>query len=306
MRGIPILHDAGASVMHSLVWIVMDSCRYDSFQRARTPTTDRFVAANRTHVQRRFSYASWTAPSHYTFLMGMVPHTCQAGVFASAVYKGEFSKWSDRLGTSGLDFTSFLPNLSLPKVLKELGYRTIARVSLPVLNQLTLLSTHFDDYRLMDDHNDFAGMIDEMAFADQQPRFYFFNLGETHYPYMLEDANLPRITGVHGVFRELGQGQSEGGVTAFFDQALMDRLREQQIRCVEHVDALFNRLLDKCPPQTHVILTADHGELFGEDNYFGHGPIVHEKVFEVPFVEGTVKMLAQQSSGHQRTVHETL
>ncbi|HHZ87572.1 MAG TPA: metalloenzyme, partial [Chromatiaceae bacterium] len=28
------------------------------------------------------------------------------------------------------------------------------------------------------------------------------------------------------------------------------------------------------------------GELFGEGNYFGHGPIMHEKVFEVPFVEG--------------------
>jgi membrane-anchored protein YejM (alkaline phosphatase superfamily) len=35
-----------------------------------------------------------------------------------------------------------------------------------------------------------------------------------------------------------------------------------------------------------VIVTADHGELFGEDRYFGHGPVMHEKVLEVPFVEG--------------------
>ena len=28
------------------------------------------------------------------------------------------------------------------------------------------------------------------------------------------------------------------------------------------------------------------GELFGEGGYFGHGPIMHEKCFEVPFVEG--------------------
>jgi hypothetical protein len=33
-------------------------------------------------------------------------------------------------------------------------------------------------------------------------------------------------------------------------------------------------------------VTADHGELFGEDGYFGHGPIQHPKVLEVPFVEG--------------------
>ena len=37
---------------------------------------------------------------------------------------------------------------------------------------------------------------------------------------------------------------------------------------------------------TIVIVTADHGELFGEMGYFGHGPIMHEKCFEVPFVEG--------------------
>ena len=33
----------------------------------------------------------------------------------------------------------------------------------------------------------------------------------------------------------------------------------------------------------------DHGELFGEDGYFGHGPIAHDKVLEVPFVEGRVR-----------------
>jgi hypothetical protein len=27
---------------------------------------------------------------------------------------------------------------------------------------------------------------------------------------------------------------------------------------------------------------------FGEERFFGHGPIIHEKVLEVPFVEGVV------------------
>jgi hypothetical protein len=29
--------------------------------------------------------------------------------------------------------------------------------------------------------------------------------------------------------------------------------------------------------------------LFGEEGYFGHGPILHEKVLEVPFVEGQLR-----------------
>jgi glucan phosphoethanolaminetransferase (alkaline phosphatase superfamily) len=36
-------------------------------------------------------------------------------------------------------------------------------------------------------------------------------------------------------------------------------------------------------------VTADHGELFGEQGYFGHGPIHHDKVYEVPFVEGKIR-----------------
>ena len=34
------------------------------------------------------------------------------------------------------------------------------------------------------------------------------------------------------------------------------------------------------------VVTADHGELFGEEGFFGHGPVQHPKVTEVPFVEG--------------------
>jgi arylsulfatase A-like enzyme len=274
--------------MNSLVWLILDSCRYDSFKRARRPHFDAFAADNHTQVERRWSYASWTGPAHYAFLMGLVPHTNPAGVFASEVYRQEYVKWSDRLGVAGLDFARFLPHLSLPRLLRELGYRTVGRVSLPVLNEATPLAAHFDDYHLVADHADFAGMIAEMTFPPGRPMFYFLNLGETHYPYMLTGPELPRLSGLHGVLRGLAQDQPATEVGPFFDPALMTRLHEQQVRCVEHVDALFARLREKCPRGTHFIITADHGELFGEDGHFGHGPVMHEKVFEVPYLEGKV------------------
>jgi glucan phosphoethanolaminetransferase (alkaline phosphatase superfamily) len=73
---------------------------------------------------------------------------------------------------------------------------------------------------------------------------------------------------------------------SFFNSAEMEQLHKQQIRCVEYVDGLLGELFRKCPANTHIIVTADHGELFGEDGYFGHGPVMHEKCFEVPFLEG--------------------
>ncbi len=264
-----------------IVFIVMDSCRYDSFTAARTPNIDRIGTA-----ERRYSYASWTAPSHHAFAMGMMPHCSPRDVFASEVYKDEFALWTMRTGHTGLQFKEFLPDLSLPKVLRKIGYRTVAKVSMPVLNKNTLISRDFDDYKLMKNHNDFAGMIDEMEFPDE-PHYYFLNLGETHYPYMLSGENLPHVSGVHGALKSMDDAPASSEKVSF-DAEQMQMLRLQQIKCVEYIDGQVGRLMSQTPPNTHYIVTADHGELFGEDGYFGHGPIMHEKCFEVPFVEGRV------------------
>lgn len=269
---------------NNLVYIIMDSCRYDSFIRASTPNFDRLGSP-----EKRFSYASWTSPSHYTLLMGLVPHTSPSKVFASEVYKDEFVKWVSRLGVSDLSFKSFVPYLSLPRVLKDLGYRTIGRVSMPVLNSFTSISNFFDDYKLMKNHNDFRGMIAEMNFSADKPTFYFMNLGETHYPYMLDGSKMPRISGVHGVFKGMDDlliAEACLRDDQFFDVKEMTRLHDQQVSCVSYIDSLMADLFEKCPDNTHFIVTADHGELFGEDGYFGHGPIMHSKCFEVPFLEG--------------------
>jgi hypothetical protein len=264
----------------------MDSCRFDSYASARTPNMDRIGAG-----ERRYSFASWTSPSHYTYLMGQTPHSSPRGVFASEVYKKEYAKWIARLGIPNMSFKTFVPQLSLPKVLKHFGYRTVGRVSMPVLNPMAGFNRNFDDYRLMDNHNDFAGMVRAIEFSGSDPYFYFLNLGETHYPYMLTDAELPRISGVHGVVSGLDEllmrtGDDPSQPGEFFSKAAMEELHAQQIKCVEYIDGLVGELLDKCPANTHFIVTSDHGELFGEDNYFGHGPVMHDKCFEVPYLEG--------------------
>ncbi len=278
-----------------LVYVIMDSCRFDSYARARHPNMDRLGEA-----ERRWSYASWTAPSHHSIFMGQVAHQSPTRILASEVYKKEYARWVDRLDCPDLSFKSFVPELSLAKVLQKLGYRTSARVSMPVLNPLTAFGRHFDDYRLQKDHNDFAGMVREIDFSASQPSYWFLNLGETHYPYMLKDEALPRISGVHGVVAGMdaaiaAQAGPRGSVARtgdlleeepqFFSAEDMAMLHDQQVACVEYVDGLLGALMDKAPMGTHFIVAADHGECFGEGDYFGHGPVMHEKVFEVPFLE---------------------
>jgi hypothetical protein len=275
--------------MRNLVVVVLDSCRYDTFVAAKPKQITRLG-----DVEKRYSYASWTGPSHYNLLTGLFPHSSPKRVFASEFYKEDFAKFSDRLGAE-LSWEELLPGLWLPGYLKwGLGYRTAAQVSLPVLNGSTGINRDFDRYELKESHHDFAGMIRSMRFYVDRPSFHLLNLGETHYPYIFpgqEEAERPHLSGVHGVIKRLRGGGIVRGedAPAWFDDAMMKQLKSDQVSAVRYVDSLFEELYDLVPPNTWIVVTSDHGELFGEAGYFGHGPIQHNKVFEVPFVEGMIR-----------------
>jgi hypothetical protein len=266
----------------NLVIVVLDSLRYDSWQAADPPNLARLG-----QVERRWSYASWTAPSHYNLLMGLLPHTSPPGVFASEYYKEDFRRYSERLAVDGIDFSRLLPSIYLPTFLRrELGYTTHALVSMPVLNPRTTINRDFDSFELMPTHNDMRAMLPRLEFDESRPSFWLLNVGETHYPYALpheDPSEWPRVSGVHGVLKRVGEDESAG---EFFDQAQLDRLRERQIAAVTYLDDVFADLFAVLPANTWLIVTSDHGELFGEGGYFGHGPIRHDLVHEVPFVEG--------------------
>jgi len=275
--------------------VILDSCRFDAFMQAEPKSILKLGP-----VEKRWSYASWTAPSHYNLLTGLLPHSSPPNVYASDYYKEDFLNYNKRLGSKGIEFAKMVPALWLPGLLRNtLGYTTHARVSLPVLNPKTGINRDFDSFQLMDKHNDMRSMLPTLKFDDARPSFYMLNVGETHYPYAKpdEDSSMwPRISGVNGVFKALDQEVGADGnliqakdAPQFFDQDKLDQLRARQIEAVRYLDGVFADLWDILPKKTHVIVTADHGELFGESGYFGHGPIMHEKCYEVPFLEGMLR-----------------
>ncbi len=291
-RTCPYNRSTGPVQPRNYILVIFDSCRYDTFVEA-APKTMRKLG----EVESRWSYASWTAPSHYNLLMGLLPHSSPRHVYASEYYKKEFFRFNERLGVKDVGFKSLIPELYFPLFLqRRFRYRTHAMVSLPVLNPKTILNKGFDTFRLMPTHNDMRAMLREMRFPEDRPSFYILNVGETHYPYALPDEppeNWPRISGVHGVFKHLDDHIVGGKLTErqeqFFDQGKLDELRDRQVKAVQYLDRVVEELLDIVPANTYVTITADHGELFGEDGFFGHGPVQHEKVLEVPFVEGLVR-----------------
>lgn len=280
---------------NNFIVVTLDSCRYDSFVEAAPRTMLKLGT-----LERRWAYASWTAPSHYNLLTGLLPHTSPPNVYASDYYKEDFFNYNRRLGAKGVEFGKMVPGLWFPGFLRNtLGYTTHARVSLPVLNPRTGINRDFDSFQLMDKHNDMRSMLPTMKFEEGRPAFYMLNVGETHYPYAKpdEDSSMwPRISGVNGVFKSLdSQIDAQGNLIhakdapQFFDQDKLDQLRARQVDTVRYLDKVFEELFDLVPKNTYIVITADHGELFGEGGYFGHGPIQHDKVFEVPFIEGMIR-----------------
>jgi hypothetical protein len=268
----------------NLVVVTLDSLRYDTCLEARPKWMTRLG-----EIERRYSYASWTAPSHYNLLMGLMPHTSPPHTLAAAYYRNDYSRYAERLGLADLGLAQLLPDLYLPTMLREhLGYRTNAYVSMPVLNPHTVLNRHFDRYELMPSHHDLPGMIERLDFSSDRPSFHLLNVGETHYPYSFagdDGSALPHLSGVHGAVKRLGEGRPGEGAVPFSESELLE-LRQRQVRAAAYVDDLLELLFDAVPAGTWIVVTADHGELFGEEGFFGHGPMAHPKVFEVPFVEG--------------------
>jgi hypothetical protein len=275
----------------NFVLLILDSCRYDAFMAA----SPRIMGALGT-IERRYSYASWTSPSHFNLLMGLLPHASPTNVFASTYYKQELAGLAHRLGIPAMGFVDMVPRLWLPHFLRStLGYRTQAVVSMPVLNGHTPLNVDFDSWELAPAHNDLAAIIPLLAFSDERPTFCLINTGETHYPYATPDepeSEWPVIHGVHGVFKRAGGGSMLTEAEAGFDRDRLAALQQRQVHTVSWVDRSVEQLIDALPPNTWLTVTADHGELFGEGGYFGHGPILHDKVMEVPFVEGLVNATA--------------
>ena len=141
---------------------MLDSLRYDTWLAADPKNLGRLGT-----VERRFSYASWTAPSHYNKLMGLLPHSSPQRVYASEYYKRDFVRYNERLGVEGIEFRKLLPSIYLPTFLRnELGFKSTRGSRCPSSTSTPSINRDFDTYRLMPTHNDMAAMFDELSFDD--------------------------------------------------------------------------------------------------------------------------------------------
>ena len=250
-----------------VLFVTYDSCRWDTWQAADTSRVERYEPALRAWSQATFTY-----PSHLAALQGILPH--------SALWIPFYNRYCRQLVRISVVSASApalitLPGsvLDLPSGFSSAGYRTFVSGATGWFRHPDL-GRSFDRVLFTGIHasRQVAEFLDWQAQSDQ-PFFTLINFGETHYPYQYGWLIEP-------------QGPSPARAHAQGEPLDLRALHDQQIECCSYLDGQLGQILTalaRQPRATIVVVTADHGDCFGEDGLVGHG-FYHEKVMEVPMV----------------------
>lgn len=254
----------------SVLFVTLDSCRYDTFAGAATPNLASVAPALRAMAPGHFTYGS-----HAAMFVGFTPGRADLEEpFVNPKQAKIFRMVGAGLHSSGRDFAC-LEGTGVVDGFNRLGYRSIGTGAVgwfdPALPTGRLLSSDF--------HSFFFppvvfGLSHQLRFIraelEEHPGarvFLFLNIGETHVPYYYEGAPWD---------------STRNPCVPFGSTNDADECRMRQTACLEYVDRQLGPLLDLFG-DANVLVCADHGDAWGEDGVWEHG-ISHPKVLEVPLL----------------------
>lgn len=274
----------GQDTRPNVIFIMVDALRADhvsayGYERPTTPNLDAFMAGGARFAEAT-TPSAWTFPSNVSMLTGRMPRRIRMNDWASlsAVVPPE--------------------EVMLAEALRSGGYRTVGFVNNYYLDQQFGMAQGFDHYQRLAP-SEMAADLNQMAFdwldasrpslADR-PLFFFMYYYDPHSWYdppppfdTLYDATYtgPLTPEVYQHGQRVVSGEIvpterdvehllalyDGEIT-YWDHHLglfLDRLR---------VEGLLNNAL--------VIVTSDHGQMFGEHGKWVHRNSLYEEVLRVP------------------------
>ena len=275
-----------------VVLISLDTLRYDRFDGPQAAMPQLAAAAKAGTVFTRFySCTSSTQPSHASMFTGL--HPWQHGVTRNGlVLPEQVTTITQLFSFAGMSNAAAVASFPLEQ---RFGF---SRGFDPYLDDFTLgrpekktWGGHDPDW---DHFYSAADTVtrDALALIDEQHgerQFFFFHYFDAHSPYgdsassesaaggqqtvQVETRELTRVAKTN---RDNLPAALKAAMAAYDDDvAYLDR----------RIGQLLERLaLDADEIETHILITADHGESFGDDGSFGHGDRLTEPQLHVPLV----------------------
>lgn len=257
----------------SVVLFVMDTTRADAVSaygevQGTTPHFDRLAASGIRYV-RAYAHAPWTLPSHASLFTGLLPQ--EHGVGWSRTHASEdLVMLAERLRDAGYDTFGVSENVWIsPTFHMTQGFATfVAGLDISVEREI--------ERWLHGRRGD-------------RPFFLFVNVLDAHAPYRVhgEDRWLPQ--GVSAArARWVPQGPEEYLCARTPRDDWLAILKGLYLGDVHAADEKLGRVSALLEAGTRArivtIVTADHGELFGERGLVSHQFSLHEKLLRVPLV----------------------
>ena len=260
----------------SVLFISLDSCRYDTFAAAHAAGSVPHLAGigplHRAQAPSHFTYGS-----HAAFWMGFTPGVIDTDQPLINPKAGKLFRMAFA-GRAGVETDGFqLQGANVIEGFRRAGYCTIGTGAVdwfdPSSATGAVLGQPFERFH-------FAGntwsLANQLTWIDaeleatpvEQPVFVFLNVGETHVPYWHEGADWPRRPSPCVAF---------GGSLCNAAESA-----RRQLACLQWVDRQLAVLLRRFSNST-VLVCADHGDCWGEDGLWEHG-ISHPATLTVPLL----------------------
>lgn len=268
----------------NVIFILVDALRADhvsayGYERPTTPNLDAFMAGG-TRFDEATTPSSWTFPSNAAMLTGRMPRRIRMNDWAS--------------------LSAAVPpeELMLAEALRNGGYRTVGFVNNFFLDQQFGMAQGFDHYeRLVS--SEMAGDLNTMAFdwldanrpgLSNQPLFLFMYYYDPHTVYdpppPYDTLYDPNYTGplTSDVYQHGQQVVAGDIVPTPRDIRHLLALYDGEITYWDHhLGQFLSRLAaEGLLNNSLVVVTSDHGQMFGEHDKWVHRNSLYEEVLRVP------------------------
>ena len=248
----------------NIMMLCLDSCRYDTFEAAEAPNMKAIG-----ELKTAYSNACWTVPSMVSYLMGSPP----IGITEGHLGGGDVRTSRPRFLTTLFDceLMRWVPR----EYMKKKYYTIFKSQNAALANYTSLGSFHkgfmdYNSYTKLDPKEvteTIAVDLEEKVLQVGAPVFAVILLMDTHAPFHW----------------------GEGTRVDWMNEPKTNF--DNQVKAIEYVDRIFPRLIAPFTGVTDVIITSDHGDLFGPE-YYGHSPSYplrfHEDLFKIPFIRGEI------------------